>query len=117
MKIVTCHLGGALPLLLPRMDDHYRAGMPDGPEAPSAVAGRLWYDTVGHGHVPALRAAWETFGAGRLLLGSDYPYQQDEQYREAVTDVEAAGLSPADVSAILGGNAQALLGLDARAAG
>ena len=68
VKIVTCHLGGALPLLVPRMDDH---------------------------------------------LASDYPYQQDEQYQHAVTYVEASGLPPADVSAILGGNAQALLGLDA----
>jgi len=33
-----------------------------------------------------------------------------------VTYVEASGLPPADVSAILGGNAQALLGLDAPAA-
>jgi aminocarboxymuconate-semialdehyde decarboxylase len=116
VKIVTCHLGGALPLLVPRMDDHYRWGMPTGPDTPSVVAARLWYDTVGHGHVPALRAAWETFGAGRLLLGSDYPYQQDDEYQGAVTYVEAAGLSPADVRAILGGNAQALLGLESQAA-
>lgn len=111
VKIVTCHLGGALPLLVPRMDDHYRWGMPDGPEAPSLVARRLWYDTVGHGHIPALRAARETFGAGRLLLGSDYPYQQDHEYLNAIAYVLEAGLPPDEAEAILGANAARLLGL------
>lgn len=111
VRIIACHLGGLLPLIVPRLDDHYRWNMPEGPEKPSVVAARLWYDTVGHGHVPALRAAFETFGAGRLLLGSDYPYQQDAEYTGAVDYVAAAGMSPADVAAILGGNAEGLLRL------
>jgi hypothetical protein len=43
------------------------------PELPSVAARRMWYDTVGHGHAPALRCAVESFGADRLLLGTDFP--------------------------------------------
>jgi len=63
----------ALPMLLQRADDQYRWEAPDTPEAPSVTARRMWYDTVGHGHVPALRCAIDSLGADRLLLGTDFP--------------------------------------------
>jgi aminocarboxymuconate-semialdehyde decarboxylase len=74
------------------------------------VVARLWHDTVGHGHLPALRAAYETFGAGRLVLGSDYPYQQNEEYRNAVSYVLAAGIPASEANAILGSTAEKLIG-------
>jgi putative redox protein len=40
------------------------------------TARRMWYDTVGHGHVPALRCAIDSLGADRLVLGTDFPYEQ-----------------------------------------
>ena len=75
IKIINSHLGGALPMLLQRADDQYRWEAPDTPEAPSVAARRMWYDTVGHGHVPALRCTIDSFGADRLLLGTDFPYE------------------------------------------
>jgi aminocarboxymuconate-semialdehyde decarboxylase len=81
------------------------------PETPSLAAGRFWYETTAHGHVPGLRAAVETFGPDRLVLGSDYPYQRDEWYRRAVSYVGDAGLAAQDEAAILGGNAAPLVGL------
>jgi aminocarboxymuconate-semialdehyde decarboxylase len=111
MKIITAHLGGALPMLMERIDHQYLFEAPDIPEKPSIAAKRLWYDTVGHDHVPALRAAVETFGAGRLLLGTDFPYQGGELFQTTVDYVHRAGLSPADTQAILDTNAAQLLGL------
>jgi len=75
IKIINSHLGGALPMILQRADDQYRWEAPDTPEPPSVAARRMWYDTVGHGHVPALRCAIDSFGADRLLLGTDFPYE------------------------------------------
>lgn len=92
LKIITGHLGGALPMLLERMDRQNGWEAPDTPEKPSLAAARLWYDTVAHGHLPALRAAVDTLGADRLVLGTDFPYQQGNEFREAVTFVAAAGL-------------------------
>ena len=55
IKIINSHLGGALPMLLQRLDNQYRWAAPEITEPPSAQARRMWYDTVGHFHVPALR--------------------------------------------------------------
>ena len=72
-------------MLLQRADDQYRWEAPDTPEPPSAAARRMWYDTVGHGHVPALRCAIDSLGAGRLLLGTDFPYENGDTFVRAVT--------------------------------
>jgi aminocarboxymuconate-semialdehyde decarboxylase len=110
MKIIASHLGGLLPMVVKRVDDHMAFEASDMPEKPSLAFRRLWYDTVGHNHVPALRAAAEALGADRLLLGTDFPYQAGELFLAAVDYVRRAGLSEADVRAILEGNAARLFG-------
>jgi 6-methylsalicylate decarboxylase len=110
IKIINSHLGGALPMLLQRADDQYRWEAPDTPEPPSVAARRMWYDTVGHGHVPALRCAIDSLGAGRLLLGTDFPYENGDVFVRAVDYINDPQIGPADARAILDQNASALLG-------
>jgi len=110
MKIIASHLGGLLPMVVRRVDDHIDFEAPDTPEKPSLAFRRLWYDTVGHNHVPALRAAAEALGADRLLLGTDFPYQPGDLFLAAVDYVRRAGLSEDDVGAILDRNAASLFG-------
>ena len=121
LKVIVPHLGGVLPFLAQRITDltahsvarqraQDQAPAIDGP--PSAYFRRLWYDTV-NSHPAALRCACETFGADRLLLGTDFPYLAGPQWAPLVRYIEGAGLSPEDTAAILGGNAEALLGLGA----
>ncbi|WP_326569757.1 amidohydrolase family protein [Amycolatopsis rhabdoformis] len=111
MKIVLPHLGGALPMLLPRIDRQNPWEAPETPELPSLAARRIFYDTVGHNHIPALRLAAETLGADRLVLGSDFPYQKGDGFTEAVTYVQRSGLPENDVTNILDRTAVDLLGL------
>ncbi|MFE0420876.1 amidohydrolase family protein [Streptomyces sp. NPDC058953] len=111
LRILASHLGGALPMLLQRADNQVGWESPDTPEKPSAAARRLWYDSVGHGHVPALRAAVESFGADRIVLGTDFPYEAGDVFRTAVAYIEHAGLPPDQSAAILEGNARTLLEL------
>jgi aminocarboxymuconate-semialdehyde decarboxylase len=108
MKIIASHLGGLLPMVVRRVDDHIEYEAPDTPERPSQAFRRLWYDTVGHDHVPALRAAAEALGADRLVLGTDFPYQAGARFQAAVEYVKRAGLSEQDVRAILDENATRL---------
>ncbi|WP_242112963.1 amidohydrolase family protein [Luteimonas aquatica] len=117
MKIVLSHLGGALPMVLQRVEHQVPWEAPGTPERPTLAARRMWYDTVGHNHPPALRAAVDTLGADRLLLGTDFPYQADDLFRAAVDYVSRAGLAEDAIGAILDRNAAALLGLDAKAEG
>ncbi|MFD9223714.1 amidohydrolase family protein [Streptomyces sp. NPDC060064] len=80
MRILASHLGGALPLLPRRLDDHLAFESPETPELPSVAVGRLWYDTVSHVHSPALVAAAASFGADRLVRGTDFPYEDGEVF-------------------------------------
>jgi 6-methylsalicylate decarboxylase len=111
IKIINSHLGGALPMLLQRADDQYRWEAPDTPEPPSTAARRMWYDTVGHGHVPALRCAIDSFGVGRLLLGTDFPYENGDTFLRAVDFINDPQIGATAARAILDQNAGALLGI------
>jgi aminocarboxymuconate-semialdehyde decarboxylase len=124
VKVIVPHLGGVLPFLAQRIADltaHSVARQRAQDQAPAiqgpprAYFRRLWYDTVSS-HPAALRCACETFGADRLLLGTDFPYLAGPQWAPLVRYVEEAGFSAEDTAAILGGNAEALLGLGAAAA-
>jgi predicted TIM-barrel fold metal-dependent hydrolase len=111
IKIINSHLGGALPMLLQRADDQYRWEAPGTPELPSATARRMWYDTVGHGHVPALRCAIDSFGADQLLLGTDFPYENGDTFLRAVDYINNPEIGTTAARAILDQNASALLGI------
>ncbi|MFK0046114.1 amidohydrolase family protein [Streptomyces sp. NPDC090741] len=111
MRVLASHLGGALPLLPRRLDDHLAFESPDTPEPPSVALGRLWYDTVSHVHPPALAAGAATFGADRLVLGTDYPYEDGERFLQAVDYISRSGLAPQEAATILDTNAAQLLNL------
>lgn len=111
LRIINSHLGGALPMLLQRLDKQYEWEVPKTPEPPSTAARRMWYDTVAYGHVPALRCACDSFGADRLVLGTDFPYEDGALFQRAIEYVSHAGLPPTNVRQILDTNAPALLGL------
>jgi predicted TIM-barrel fold metal-dependent hydrolase len=110
IKIINSHLGGALPMLAQRADDQYGWEAPETPEPPSVAARRMWYDTVGHGHVPALRCAIDSFGADRLLLGTDFPYENGDIFVRAVDYINDPRIDASAARAILDHNASALLG-------
>jgi aminocarboxymuconate-semialdehyde decarboxylase len=113
LRIVIAHLGGALPMLLQRLDNQMPRAFPELPERPSLAARRMWYDTVSHGHAPALLAAQQSLGADRLVLGTDFPYVRGEHYRGSVEYVRRAGFDPAETAAILDTAGADVLGLGA----
>jgi aminocarboxymuconate-semialdehyde decarboxylase len=67
-------------------------------------------DTVGHGHIPALRYAVESFGADRLVLGSDFPYEAGDVFVRAISHIADSGIPTERGTAILDRNAMELLG-------
>ncbi|MEV4320191.1 hypothetical protein [Actinocrispum sp. NPDC049592] len=56
-----------------------------------------------------MKAAAESYGAGRLVLGTDFPYQSGEAFQEAVTYIERSGVP--DAGNILDTTAARLLNL------
>jgi 6-methylsalicylate decarboxylase len=108
VKIICSHLGGALPMITRRADDHVAWEAPDTPEPPSLAVHRLWFDTVSHCHGPALRCAIDSLGADRILLGTDFPYEDGDTFVRAVDYVMDVA-DPGEAHAILDANAMALL--------
>jgi aminocarboxymuconate-semialdehyde decarboxylase len=69
----------------------------------------LYFDTVSF-HPPALRLCADMFGAGHLMLGSDYPLGSGT-LEEALRFVTDSGLSAAEQDQVLGANAARVLAL------
>jgi len=113
VRIIVPHLGGDISMLMQRLDNQRKLYMPADAEQPSVTAKRFWYDTVAHAYVPALRTACTSFGADRMVLGSDYPYETGDVFQRCVDYVKdpGVGLTPDQVEAILDRNAQALFRL------
>ena len=111
MKIVNSHLGGLMPLALQRWDNQWGWENPQTPEKPSISAKRMWYDTVGHGHSPAIKAAVDTIGAERMVLGTDFPYEAGPLFKRSIDYISSSGLKPSEAEMILNHNAAAVLGM------
>jgi predicted TIM-barrel fold metal-dependent hydrolase len=111
IKIINSHLGGALPMLLQRADDQYRWEAPETPDQPSVAARRMWYVTFGHGHGRAILCAIDSFGADRLLLGTDFPYENGDIFVRAIEYIHDPQIDANAARAILDQNASVLLGI------
>ena len=99
-------------MVVNRLDRQLPHADPGLVESPSAAVGRMFYDTVGQGSVPALQAAIAALGAERLLLGTDFPYQKDAAYVSAIDYVRAADLDATTKAGVLGDTARRLFSLD-----
>lgn len=107
LKICLAHAGGTFPLILGRiesafhrMDLRARCARP-----PAHYVDRLMVDSVAHGE-SAVRLVLEVFGAGSVLLGSDFPARTG--LADPVGTLRSLGLGPDDEARIRGGNAMAL---------
>jgi aminocarboxymuconate-semialdehyde decarboxylase len=116
LRVLLAHGGGALLALRGRL----RHGAATVSAAGSALrepadtsVGRFLFDSVTHDPA-ALRALVEAVGPEQVLLGSDYPFDMADP--DPVGTVRAAGLGEAAERAILGANAERLLGSGAVAA-
>jgi aminocarboxymuconate-semialdehyde decarboxylase len=110
LRVLLAHGGGALLALRGRMR-HAHGFQPQAGsrlrESPDDSIRRFYFDTLTHDDA-LLRALIDYAGPEHVLLGSDYPFDMGDP-RHADT-VRALGLAPDVEEAILGGNAERLLG-------
>ena len=112
LKLLAAHGGGYLPAYSGRMD-HAWGARSDAhgalPHPPTEYLRRVYFDSVVFTpHQLDYLAA--VFGAGHVLMGTDYPFDMGE-YDPIGHVAGAPGLDAAARAAIAGGNAQRLLGL------
>src|SRR5262245_54363454 len=111
LRICFAHGGGAFPFTLGRLD-HAWSVRPDGPELiprrPRDYARLLHFDSLTHS-ASGLRFLVAEFGAERVAMGSDYPF--DLGSPDPVAAVGEAGLDPKARALVEGGAAAAFLRL------
>lgn len=111
IRWVFSHLGGTLPLVVPRLDSYWRQFedcRERAPKPPSEYVKGLIFDTASK-HRAAIQCAIDTFGVDRLVFGSDYPHVPGGTgpYLEAL---EPFDFSKEDRDQILASRGRALLG-------
>ncbi|HVY17095.1 MAG TPA: amidohydrolase family protein [Rhodopila sp.] len=111
LKIIASHGGGYLPAYWGRID-HAWGARSDAhgalPRPPSHYLKKIYLDTIVF-TPDQLAFLAHGFGVGKLLLGTDYPYDMGE-YDPLGHIASVASFSEADRSAIAGGNARTLFG-------
>ena len=114
LKILAAHGGGYLPSYIGRSDHAYDT-RPDAHsmrKAPSEYLRQLNFDTLVY-TPEILRHLISQVGASQVVVGTDYPFDMGAYAVHEVLDA-VQGLSEDEKTAILGGNALRLLGLDVR---
>jgi aminocarboxymuconate-semialdehyde decarboxylase len=112
LKILSVHGGGYLPAYSGRIDhawgarDDSHASLP---LPPSAYLRQVYFDTVVFTE-HQLAYLIDVFGADRILMGTDYPFDMGEY--DPIGHVSALELDAKTFSAVCGGNAALALSIN-----
>jgi predicted TIM-barrel fold metal-dependent hydrolase len=112
LEVILGHLGEGLPFLLARMDYPYVIPWFDPRARPKLerkpsdyFKNNVFVTTSGNYYKPAFECTYEAMGPERILLGSDYPYEDPKNCMEFL---EGLPLSKKDREKIYHGNASQL---------
>jgi aminocarboxymuconate-semialdehyde decarboxylase len=113
LRLIAHHGAGMVP--------HFSARLAMGPgfrqtqdtlrRPPLEYFHRFYADTALFGAPHAVRCALDFFGPEHMLFGTDMPLGGPNVAQQTVEDLEAAGLSEADLAMVLSGNASRILGV------
>ncbi len=108
LKIILGHLGEALPFLFKRIDWAYvrpfdPASRPDLKRKPSEyLKDNVFVTTSGNHYGPAFMCTREALGIDRILLGTDYPYEDTD---ECLAFLEGLPIPEEEKNKVYSGNA------------
>jgi predicted TIM-barrel fold metal-dependent hydrolase len=109
LTVILGHLGETLPFLMTRIDWAYvrpfdPAARPKIEKKPSEyMRNNVYLTTSGNYYEPAFRCTVEAMGIDRILLGTDYPY---EDMKESVQFIDELPISESDREKICFRNAE-----------
>ncbi|MFC1902747.1 amidohydrolase family protein [Chloroflexota bacterium] len=122
LKVITHHAGGMIPYFSKRIElayDFYELRMGFKYETPLTKKPldyyRMFYnDTAIQGNAAALMCAYDFFGAGHMLFGTDFPWDSQlghRMIRETLQSVELMDIPSSEKQMIYEDNARKLLRL------
>jgi aminocarboxymuconate-semialdehyde decarboxylase len=111
LRIAFSHGGGTMPILLPRLVHAWNM-VPKTKESltesPAVTAKRFYYDDVLF-DPDSIKFLVSRFGAGQVVLGTDYPFALGEQ--DPLGLLDKAGFDSQTKNSITSANARRFLGL------
>jgi aminocarboxymuconate-semialdehyde decarboxylase len=111
LRIAFSHGGGALSMLLPRLEHAWKM-FPQAKESlsesPAVTAKRFYYDDLVFSP-SAIRFLVGTFGESQIVLGTDYPFALGDS--DPLGTLEQAGFDSSTISKITSTNAKNFLAL------
>lgn len=110
LRFHVAHLGGGIGFQMQRIEDNYE-DWDAFRESPRETLSRNFYFDGANFLAAALELSVRVFGRDRILMGSDFPYFQDDKYVRAAEYITRADLDEETKIAILRKNAAALYGL------
>jgi aminocarboxymuconate-semialdehyde decarboxylase len=113
LRVIAHHGGGMVPHFSARlaMGPGFRQTQDTLARPPLEYFHRFYADTAMFGAPHAVRCALDFFGSDHILFGTDMPLGGPNVARQTMEDVEAIGLSEADLAIVFSGNASRLLGV------
>ncbi len=122
LKVLGHHLGGMIPFVWGRIsefynpEDHTNANIVRSlSKPPSYYFSLFYYDTAVGEHAPAIRCAYELFGADQIVFATDAPWGPGTGESRLATYpkvIESLGLSEAENKKIFADNARRIFNLD-----
>lgn len=106
VKIVWSHLGGSLAMILDRINRGYQR-FSNCPHPPGYYLRRCYFDTACT-HGPALECARRTWGADRLVFGTDAPHVPNTE-KDTVGALGKTGWPSSELDDIFGGTVRKLM--------
>lgn len=124
LKIIVNHFGGGIASIKERMDYYVGLCAEDTFQNEALISqpwnhyfDKLYFNMAGRGPgINSLKCALTCIKPEKLMFGSDWPpnFETDPAgCKQYIEDIKALDLPKADIEAMLGGNAVALLGLPA----
>src|SRR5215472_15430114 len=113
LRVIAHHGGGMVPHFSARlaMGPGYRQVKDTLQQPPLEYFRRFYVDTALFGAPHAVRCVLEFFGPEHVLFATDMPLGPSNAVEATIADIDSAGLSSEDMSAVYSGNAMNLLGL------
>jgi uncharacterized protein len=109
LKLIIGHMGEMLPMMLARADQVFAVDIGHLKRPVSqTILDQVWITTSGIFDEPPFLAALLTFGIDHIMFSVDYPYAPDALGRKFLNRI---ALSPADMTKLTHGTADALLKL------
>lgn len=111
LKFHIAHLAGGISFQMQRIEDNYTDWHAFAESPKATLLNHFWFDTANFLEAALINSA-EVFGPDRLLMGSDFPYFQNDKYTRAVDYIVTSRLSQDDKDKVLYRNAQGLYQID-----